>query len=311
MLTWELVGVVVGAGLASGREIASFFASCGRWSWLGILTAIISLIWLADTRLPRRWHGSWLGKTWQILLSAMLVATGGAMLSGAGEVAALALPVHHARIIGMIGTSAIAWLLARHTSAGLMWLSRGMLAVLAVMIGVGLFLPPARAANVSDGTGTAAMLRGMTYGGFNAALQIPLLMQSRAGEKNRQRSIRQAGGIILLLLALGNAVLQRHTALLGEQLPFLQMLSGFGKAGYWLCALSLYLAILSTLTACIRALRGGWFPLCGIAAVSLMGFAGVVSRVYPILGGGCCVMMLAAKFTNCAAGPFHSGRDML
>ncbi len=311
MLTWELVGAVVGAGLASGREIASFFTSHGAWSWAGILLAVGSLIFLADAQLPQSWQQTWPGKVWHCLLSAMLIATGGAMLSGAGEVAALVLPLRHAQAIGMISTLALAWLLARRTMAGLAWVSRGMLAVLAVMICLGLFLPPMEAVRVSNASGTSALLQGLTYGGFNAALQVPILMQAPSSDAIRRRSIRLAGGVTLLLLVLGNIVLMRHTALLEEALPFLRMLAALGKAGYWLCAVSLYLAILSTLTACLRGLQGTWLPLCGVIAVSLLGFSGVVARVYPILGGGCCLMLLAAKFTNYARSPFHSRRDML
>ena len=311
MLAWELVGAVVGAGLASGREIASFFTRHGAWSWAGILLAVGSLVVLSDVQLPPGWRQAWPGKLWRLLLSALLIATGGAMLSGAGEVAALVTPLRYARVIGMLLTLVLAWLLARHTIAGLAWVSRGMLAVLAVMISLGLFLPPKETARLSNGGGVQALLQGLTYGGFNAALQVPILMQAACDDAARRRCIRQAGGVTLLLLTLGNAVLLRHTALLDEPLPFLRMLSGLGKAGYWLCALSLYLAILSTLTACLRGLQGTWLPLCGIIAVSLLGFSGVVARVYPLLGGGCCVMLLMAKFTNCARNPFHSRRDML
>lgn len=311
MLTWELAGAVVGAGLASGREIASFFTSHGAWSWAGILLAVGSLIFLADVWLPRSWRQSWPGEVWHCLLSAMLIATGGAMLSGAGEVAALVLPLRHAQAIGMICTLALAWLLARRTTAGLAWVSRGMLVVLAVIICLGLFLPPIEAVRVPDGGGILALLQGLTYGGFNAALQVPILMQATCDDAVRRRSIWRAGGITLLLLVLGNIVLMRHPALLAEPLPFLRMLAGLGKTGYWLCAVSLYLAILSTLTACLRGLQGTWLPLCGVIAVSLLGFSGVVARVYPILGGGCCLMLLAAKFTNYARNPFHSRRDML
>lgn len=311
MLTWELVGAVVGAGLASGREIASFFARYGPWSYAGILLATGMLICLADTVIPAGWEGRWTQRLWQVLLSFLLIATGGAMLSGAGEVAALVLPFHHAYWMGMVGTLALAWLLARRTNAGLAWVSRVLLAVLAVMIGMGLFIRPQRAVQVSSDGGGAALLRGVTYGGFNAALQWPILTGASLPPQERRRATRRAGIVILLLLLLGNAVLQRHSALMSEQMPFLRMLSGYGQFGYCLGALSLYLAILSTLTACLRGLPGNWLPPVGIISVSLLGFTGVVTWAYPLLGGGCFVMLLAAKFTNCSSNPFHSRRDML
>ena len=39
----ELCGAVIGAGFASGREVASFFARFGGWSWLGVTAAVAVL----------------------------------------------------------------------------------------------------------------------------------------------------------------------------------------------------------------------------------------------------------------------------
>ena len=52
MLTWELLGAVFGAGIASGREVASFFARYGVWSNLGIVVAGLTMMYLASGELP-------------------------------------------------------------------------------------------------------------------------------------------------------------------------------------------------------------------------------------------------------------------
>lgn len=312
MLTWELVGAVVGAGLASGREIAAFFAQYGLWGNAGIFLAVGVLIFLADVQLPMTWQSRWPELLWKFLLSSLMIATGGAMLSGAGEVAALILPIHNAYWVGILVTLLIAWLLARKTAKGLAWVSRLLLVVLTFMIGVGLFIPRKDAANLSEYHAAQALLRGVTYGGFNAALQVPLMAKDAHHPVNRRKSaVRRAGLIILCLLVLGTLVLQRHPALLSEPMPFLKMVSSYGQMGFCIGVLSLYLAILSTLTACLRGLNGTWLPLLGISGVALMGFTGVVDWLYPLLGGACFAMLLAAKFTNCSSSPFHSRRDML
>ena len=95
MLAWELVGAVVGAGMASGREIASFFTQYGGWGMVGILLSVGVLVWLSDVRHPAPWHGRWPERLWQLLQTLLLIATGGAMLSGSGEVAALTLSLIH------------------------------------------------------------------------------------------------------------------------------------------------------------------------------------------------------------------------
>lgn len=312
LLTWELVGAVVGAGLASGREIAAFFSRYGGWSIAGIIVAVVVICVLADTRLPSVWQGKWPERVWNILLSLLLIATGGAMLSGAGEVASLMLPVHGAYWLGLLGTLVLAWFLAHRTVAGLAWVSRILLGVLTALIVLGLTLPPMKAASIYAYHPAEAVVRGMTYGGFNASLQAPIMaMALNRTAKERKRAAWMAGLLIFLLLMLGNAVLLRHPALIAEPMPFMQMLHAFGKPGYYLGGISLYLAILSTLTACMRGLKGGILSGAGILLVSLLGFTGVVEIAYPLLGGGCFLMLLAAKLMNSCPNPFHSRKDML
>lgn len=312
MLTWELVGAVVGAGLASGREIASFFSRYGGWSVVGITLAVTTMRLLSDAGIPKQWEGRWAERLWRTLLSLLLIATGGAMLSGAGNVAALTLPINGAYWVGMAGTMLLAWLLAHRTTQGLAWVSRILLAVLALMISLGLFLPPMDAVHLQDNSITAALVRGVTYGGFNAALQTPIM--ACAGDQSASARANAAHGasvIVFLLLMLGNAVLLRHPALLSEELPFVRLLEEFGQFGYALGAVCLYLAILSTLTACLRGLGRSAFSTVSVVAVSLVGFTGVVEVAYPLLGGGCFLMLAVAKFTNSSRRTFHSRRDML
>ncbi|MBR4081736.1 MAG: hypothetical protein IKK21_08145, partial [Clostridia bacterium] len=49
-MIWEAMGAVVGAGFASGQEIAVFFSRFGRWSWAAILSASL-LAWLLTRRI--------------------------------------------------------------------------------------------------------------------------------------------------------------------------------------------------------------------------------------------------------------------
>lgn len=311
MLTWELLGAVVGAGLASGREIASFFSQYGNWSFAGIVLAATVLVWLGGTSIPQRWQGRWHGRIWQQLLWLLLAATGGAMLSGAGEVAGLVLPLSGAYWLGTFVTLGVAWLLAHRTAKGLAWVSRVLLGVLAVLIAAGFLLPPMQAVNLTAVHVPLALVRGLAYGGFNAALEIPLMSKAVGSPAEKKRSLLCAGVVVFLLLVLGNLVLLRHPALIGETMPFIRMLSGLGHAGYYLGAICLYLAVLSTLTACLRGLGRGWLPVMVVGLISLFGFSGVVEMIYPLLGGGCCLMLVTAKFTNWGSKSFLSWRDMV
>lgn len=311
MLTWELIGAVIGAGLASGREVASFFSRFGHWSWLGIIAAVIMLVLLANTGFPVIWRNRWPERTWRILLSLLLIATGGAMLSGGGEVAALVLPIKVARWMGIGFTLLLAWFLAHRTKAGLAWVSCILMMVMTVLIILGLTLPPMRAVPLYDVGLLPAVFKGIAYGGFNAALQHAVLSNAKKETQSSGNAVLRAALVIGILLMLGNLVLLRHSALLSAPMPFVMMLRRFGQAGYLLGACSLYLAILSTLTACLRGLGNSTVPLICIVAVSLLGFSGVVEGVYPLLGAGCFLMLAAGKFMNSYQRTFHSSKDMI
>lgn len=312
MLVWELVGAVVGAGMASGREIASFFSQYGCWGFVGAVVSAAAMICLVNEEVRFSGRVRWMQNVWEVLVGLLLLVTGGAMLSGSGEIVALILPFHSARLFGVMITLLQAWLLARRIVSGLARLSRVLLSVLLALICLGFTIEPMKAVSLQKTNPLEAVLRGLTYGGFNAALQVPIMAgAAKCSRAARRKAAMTAGGVILCILMLGNAVLLRHPALIGETMPFLMMLNRFGKAGYFLGALSLYLAILSTLTACLRGLKGTALPIVGILLVSALGFTGVVEVIYPILGGGCFFMLADAKFMNCLSNPFHSRKDMI
>lgn len=294
-LPWELLGAVVGAGMASGREIASFFGRYGAWGCVGAALASAMMYLLGGATMPQSWRRRWPERLWRVLLTLLLIATAGAMLAASAEVAALVLPVHGAYWLGMAGTFLLAWVLARRTVNGLAWVSRAMMLVLAVLVLLGLTIDPMRAVALTDASVPMALLRGVTYGGFNAALMYPVMAAS-GQPPARKRQGRLLGCIgIALLLMLGNAVLLRHPALIGEPLPYIRLMAQLGQLGYALGALALYLAILSTLTVCLRALGEMRLCVCGALLTALCGFSGVVDRGYPLLGGACALMLLAMR----------------
>ena len=309
MLAWELVGAVVGAGLASGREIAAFFAQYGKWSYAGIFLAVGLLIFLSGAELPHSWIGRMPERIWRCMLTLMLITTGGAMISAAGEVAALVTPMRGAYRVGILITLLLAWFLACRSQAGLSVVSRLLLAVLGILLCLGFTISSMRGVPVIPKGNSAVFLRAAAYGGFNAALQWPLARETDS--RNKGRALITSGLIILVMLLMGNGLLQRHPVLIDEPMPFLKMLQPLGKVGYALCAASLYLAVLSTLTACIRAQRGHISSLICMMLISLVGFSGVVEAVYPLVGMCCTVLLLAAKIMNSSAGPFLSQKDML
>lgn len=309
------VGAVIGAGFASGREIVSFFSQYGRMSWLGIGTAVAVIFAMAMgclhapgiAGMPASWKGRWRGRVWRGMFGMLMLATGGAMLAGGGEVIAL---VHPGRLAWAAGTGAtllLSVMMARHGLGGSAWVSGIMAGILLLLLGIGSTLP-VQPAMVHDANPARSILQGACYAGFNMALASPGLAEASAGlnDREKRRCALLMTGMLAALLALGNGVMLRRGADQRYAMPLLQMSLHLGVLGRGLCCGGMYLAVLTTACA---ALRGLWLLLpqkrwARIAAVggmflcAMTGFTGMVEVVYPVLGGGCLVLLVAAWGTK-------------
>ncbi|MGN0778082.1 MAG: hypothetical protein ACI4MJ_02955 [Aristaeellaceae bacterium] len=308
------VGAVVGAGFASGREIDSFFSRGGGWSWLGVAAAaaVTGGIAMGVMRhpgqggMPEGWRGGWRGRLWQGMFGALLMVTGGAMLAGAGEIAALMLPVHGAYVLGLAGTAVMTMALTRQGLSGAGRISSVLVVLLLLLTAAGFALPANKAAVIpSPGGPWTCLLRGASYAGFNMALAVPGLASAAPTMTNQER--RQCAwllaGMLGILLVAGNGLLLRHSMLQGEAMPFVHLLAAYGRAGYILGGTALYLAVLTTACAALRGLwmlgRGRrWQVLAtgGMLLCACIGFADVVGKAYPLLGVGCLVLLTASIF---------------
>ena len=310
MLLWELVGAAVGAGFASGKEIASFFARYGRWGYAGII-ASGAMMMLSYEPMPDRWRKRWPEKLWKSLLSIILITTGGTMMAGAGEIWRNILPLKWSSCIGHIVSFCFCWLLAAKTKDGLAWMSRILFCFFTVILIVSFCQPQSKGVMVSEYEPMAAIVSGVTHGGFNAALQWPMIANVHVPLLQRKAAVRKAAMFLMAVMTAGLALMLRHPNLIGESMPFMIMIRGVGRTGYYAFALCLYLAVLSTLTACMKAVKCSLMPISGMILISCVGFQDAVSGIYPVLGAVSALILLTAKMVNSAAGPFLSRKDML
>lgn len=303
-MVWEVLGAVIGAGFASGQELAAFFARFGGWSWLGVAAAALC-VGLLLARVLRLGTETFHRRSWQATFLVLALAAGGAMIAAAGELAALCLPIHGARWLGMALMLAAGMAGARRQSQMLAIISRVLTMALLGMLLMCLTLPGQRAARVEPAasapeTAFSALLHGICYGGFNLALAAPMAAEEAAGmsgQARRQAALR-LGLVLGVMVSLGNLLLLRHPLQLHAALPLVQLTAAFGKAGFYGCCAVMLLAVLTTLIAALRDLAAllppRWQPLGApaAAAMALFGFSGIVSRVYPLLGGLCAAMLL-------------------
>ncbi|MGN0970324.1 MAG: hypothetical protein ACI4OY_00090, partial [Aristaeellaceae bacterium] len=292
----------------------SFFSRYGAWSWLGVAAAAVvaGVIALGVMRrpgqggMPEGWRGRWQGRLWQGMFGALMMCTGGAMLAGAGEIAALMLPLPGAYPMGLMGTAALTVLLARQGTEGAGRAGKALTALLLVMAGAGFLLPAREAAVIArPGKPWVSLLRGASYAGFNMALAVPGLASAAPAMSRRAR--RQCALLLAAMLGLlligANGLLLRHSALRGETMPFIHLMAAYGRAGYVLGGAAMYLAVLTTACASLRGLwtlgagrRWRMMAAAGMLLCSAVGFTGVVGKAYPVLGAGCLGLLCAAIF---------------
>ncbi|MBR3109499.1 MAG: hypothetical protein IKH30_20265 [Clostridia bacterium] len=307
-----IVSAMVGAGFASGREIMHFFSRFGPLSWALVMLAalftcaLISCLMETETAAPN-------GKTGRIVkicLLPLFAAAGGAMTAAAGELVALTVPLLYARFVGGLLTLCAGVVIARKPIVLLGVIGKILVPLLLLAFFFCLRLPvePAAKRSVPETYPLIALIQLVGYCGLNVTLSAGVIREAGqnciSGEKKK---ISLYTGIMIgLLLCAGNAALLPHAdAQQHAALPVVTLLRNYGKVGFYLCAGVLYLAVLSTLAAILRTMRGLFPPrvehsilwaglLCAVS--SLLGFEEIVGLAYPALGWLGILLIFGRKF---------------
>jgi len=305
-----LLGGVIGAGFASGREIAHFFSSHGAMAPVAMALSAITLFCLF-IRLPaqlersgcaelqslcRARFGQRFGRLCAALFTLLFAATGGAMLAACAELAALTLPIRPAYAVGLAVSLIAGVYLARRGVSGLMLPGVTLCILLPVLLIRLCLQPPGEAAFAPVQGALHAAASGACYGALNAAMvcgMLPLLLPLSRGQ--RMRAVSLFALLFTALLSLGVAVLARHhQAAWGQPLPLVALSRMLGKGGYSLCAGSMYATALSTFCAMLTGLSqtgGLWRGALCCLLFAAIGFDGLIAHAYPVLGWLCAGLM--------------------
>ena len=283
---------IVGAGFASGREVMAFFSRFGCYSWVGIALAAATMGFMCYGMMGSGKGG----KISRALFILLLCATGGSMLSAAGELFALTVPRHYAYEGGLLLTFAAGYVLAKKNMRALFF--SGKLLIPLVMAAY-LMCLKAPAERIESPFYLQAVTGAFAYGAMNMMLCVPVLSELSRGmnDKTRRRIALFTGITLLMMMALSNAVLLNNKQLLLEPLPLVHLLRPFGLFGFYLSAAVMYAAVFSTLLCVLRGLLkiSPWLCVCPLL-MALLGFERLVGAVYPLLGYGCVVLFIAEKF---------------
>ena len=317
----SLLGGVVGAGFASGRELVRFFASHGAMAGAAAVCALLTLHMLflrlcaqmertgCDSlpALCRARLGDKTGRLCAALFFILCAVTGGAMLSACAELGALVIPVRNAYGLTLACTLAVCLPLCLRGLSGLalpgalvlMLMPALLIRLLMLPAGEACFLPA-----MTPDLPVRAVADGVAYGALNAAMlagMLPLLL-SLSGERRRS-AVRLFTALFAALLLPGVLACRRHLpSVLYQPLPFVWLSRALG-GGYLLVAACMYTAALSTLLSMLSAMTlmvpfpsGRRMRAAVSAAVCLaassVGFTPLVHSGYPVLGAMCMALMI-------------------
>lgn len=309
-----VLAAMVGVGFASGREIMRFFSRWGVFSWPLIGLCAVSAGFMTHRALcrPERIGNGGSRYSRYFLLLLYLFVSGG-MTASAGELAALTIPLAHARSLGVLCTLAGCLLFARKPLAALQGMGYLLAPLLTLAWGLCLRVP-ADAAREGQALpdwnsipGAAALV--IFYCAMNVTLAAGVLrdIAAKCSEKQRKRLAAGVAFAFAALLCLGNGALLPHAQALAVQpLPTVMLLQEFGKTGFYLSAAVLYLAVASTLIAALKSARDllpdgcpprmrGALLFAVTVLIACLGFGDIVAYAYPALGAVGLMMLMRKK----------------
>ena len=308
------IGAVIGAGFVSGREVVFFFSQYGVHSWWLIAIAVFTMVALCDflMRHGKKAAGLICGIEAKnnlvfsrILICFILIVLAGAMTSAAGEMIHLVIPLRYAYPAGLAGSLCVAWLLSKGNMKPFSVISIILTALFLVMTILAMRssgeepgreqLVLAVAPSVKELVKAGIFAFG--YGAMNIAVSMGFMCQNGCActVKTDRRAMGFGIGMCGLLF-FSNALYLMRPEKINSAFPIVELFSAYGRGGYLLCVLLLYLAILTTLIALVQSLRSGLertVPMknsrvlllfAAILLVSQFGFSGLVSRAYAPMG---------------------------
>lgn len=324
---FAVMAAVAGAGFASGRELVLFFAQIGWASWIGIAFAsvVFGLLIGVISHYARKTGASSFSGVYQrqlgnrsgdvigILHALLMALTAAVMLVSCGELGALALPVRHGFLRGVVIALILALLINMRRLRALPWLGVAVVAMgVLFYAALAIDVRPVRIYTRSEtelslyGSVGAAILLAVLYASLNAAVAGGVIVRFSLGSVQPARLATLSGGMLCAQLLCANAAIARGgNALLTQAMPTVVLAARWGVIGFWLSIIFMYICAVSTLSSVIGALvaqmeDGGrqrrtaiMMLLTSFFLACAFGLSEVVDVGYPLLGWICAFAMAA------------------
>lgn len=277
---WKAVSAAVaaasGVGFSSGRTIAMFFSQMGWASWIGVAAAAIMFGALcggacvlarrsgavSPSGACMRLLGMRFGRMIGALYGLLMALTGSMMLCLAGDLAALALPVKHARWIGILFAMGIAMLLNIRGMRGLAGFGAVVIVICAAFYaGHALDTRPVRFYRNFEtvpelaGSVSAALVLAGLYAAMSASVSFCVVTRyAKQVDSPAGFALKCGLGMLIMLSGANAAVTSGGWRLLSLALPTVALAARWGTFGYYSCILSMFLPAAATLSACVGAM---------------------------------------------------------
>ncbi|WP_276808996.1 YkvI family membrane protein [Castellaniella defragrans] len=317
------VGVIIGAGFASGQEILQFFASFGAIGLVGcvvsgVLFALLSMAFSTmGQRLAADSHkevvnamlGRHLGLVFDVLITFFLFAITVVMLAGAGSLLNqwLGIPEVWGSVLATVATILIVCLDIRSVIAFIGAVTPFLMFMTVVVAGYVLMTPHAghealaAAAQTQPRGAGQWLVAALLYVSYNIVAGMPFLVIM--GGQARSRATALWGGVLgglllgVLILLIAVAMYLRMDTIGGMPMPMLSIATQISPWLGHLMSLVIFGMILNTAVGMLYAFMARIVPAdsgrfrvgtvaAGVLALagSFIGFIQLVGIVYPIYG---------------------------
>ena len=323
-MAFTFAGCFLGAGYVSGQELWQYFGSYGPVGILGLILAILLLIFVSVTVMDLsirtgkvtmpdlivRWDIPWLKRLFGIFEVFLFFSIGSIMIAGIGNLftSLLGVPTWAACLLVTLFTAAAAYfglegMVAVFSSTSPVLVVTALVICLIKIAGTG-----TEAFRLTAGS-TNPMLgpwwfSSVNYTALNIFGSIALLSPLASVVKDGTKGITKGcviGGVSLFAVAICIVfALNSYPACVTEELPMLAVAKNVGEAAAWIYAGLIFLAMfgiaLSSLVAVSSHLEYKFtkvkehkfteFVILALATfgASLIGFSGLISYVYPVFG---------------------------
>ncbi len=317
------IGVIVGAGFASGQEVLQYFTSFGHWGTAAaaVATGLFAYLGMMLTRLGSRFHtrshrdviyrisGRHIGRIVDYVIIFTLFGVGVVMLAGAGSIleqqfglppavgsvlmtvlVGVTVMLDVERVVAMIGSITPLLVLALVAACGysLLTLERGFDALAPVAEALPSTLPH-------------WLVSAINYVSFNIAVGAAMALVMGGAEEDERIAgwggLLGGAGIGVLILVSHLALFSQVEAVAGYAMPMLSIIDGISPWLSTLMSFILFGMIFSTATSMFYAFIARFVTLrtpaarrFGLATLavgfvaSFAGFTQLVAFFYPLIG---------------------------